>query len=76
MSEEMKRLIAYVEDLYEDTNSYNMVKVRWFDKVDEVGAPLPMDVDDREIFLSLGRQDLNVECIDGMAAVLSAQHYE
>jgi len=76
MSEEMKRLIAYVEDLYEDTNSYNMVKVRWFDKVDEVGAPLPMDVDDREIFLSLGRQDLNVECIDGMAAVLSSHHYE
>jgi hypothetical protein len=76
MSEEMKRLIAYVEDLYEDTNSYNMVKVRWFDKVDEVGVPLPMDVDDREIFFSLGRQDLNVECIDGLAAVLSAHHYE
>ncbi|AQK42903.1 agenet domain-containing protein / bromo-adjacent homology (BAH) domain-containing protein [Zea mays] len=75
MSEEMKRLIAYVKDLYEDTNSCNMVKVQWFDKVDEVGVPLPMDFDDTEIF-SLDRQDLNVECIDGLAAVLSVQHYE
>lgn len=76
MSEEKKRLIAYVEDLYEDTNAINMVMVRWFDKVDEVGVELPSDVCDRDIFFALGLQDLNVECIDGLAAVLSAQHFE
>ncbi|XP_040383186.1 uncharacterized protein LOC102702211 isoform X2 [Oryza brachyantha] len=76
LSEEKKRLIAQVEDLYQDTNSINMVMVRWFDKVDEVGVELPPDVGEREIFFSHGLQHLSVECIDGLAAVLSAQHFE
>jgi hypothetical protein len=57
----MKRLIAHLANLYWDINSCIMVTVQWFGKVDEVGAPLPMNFDDREILFSLGHLVLNVE---------------
>lgn len=64
--------------MYEDVEANNMVLARWLDKVDDDhgAVTLPPNVDDREIFLTYGLQDIRVEWVVGLAAVLSSQHFE
>ncbi|KAF7058842.1 hypothetical protein CFC21_065820 [Triticum aestivum] len=69
--------VAYVEDMYEDGSAKNMVLVRWFEEPDgEHGVALPPDLYCREIFFGYGLQDLRVEFVEGVAAVLNPQHFE
>ncbi|EPS62942.1 hypothetical protein M569_11845, partial [Genlisea aurea] len=76
LSDNYRRLVAHVEDMYEDVEGNKMVLVRWFHKIDEAGIVLPSSYNDKEIFYSLCLQDISVECIDGIATVLGPEHYE
>ncbi|KAH8913205.1 hypothetical protein BDL97_U01100 [Sphagnum fallax] len=74
---EEDRHIAYVEDMYEDKKMRKMLRVRWFHKTNELPCKIPPPAPlARELFFTSFPQVLSVECVDGLATVLSPEHFE
>ncbi|KAH8950280.1 hypothetical protein BDL97_10G076300 [Sphagnum fallax] len=74
---EEDRHIAYVEDMYEDKKMRKKLRVRWFQKTNELPCKIPPPAPlAREVFFTSFPQVLSVECVDGLATVLSPEHFE
>ncbi|CAK9195082.1 unnamed protein product [Sphagnum troendelagicum] len=77
VSTEEDRHIAYVEDMYEDKKMRKKLRVRWFHKTNELPCKIPPPAPlAREGFFTSFPQVLSVECVDGLATVLSPEHFE
>lgn len=74
---EEERHIAYVEDMYEDKKLRKKLRVRWFHKTNELACKIPPPTPHaREVFYTSFPQVLCVECVDGLATVLSPEHFD
>lgn len=77
MAEEKIHHIACLEDMYEDRKARKKVRVRWFHRTNEVvGSIPPPPAHVAEVFITPFRQVLSVECVDGLATILTPEHYE
>ncbi|CAK9195072.1 unnamed protein product, partial [Sphagnum troendelagicum] len=63
--------------MYEDNKMRKKLRVRWFHKTNELPCKIPPPAPlAREVFLTSFPQVLSVECVDGLATVLSPEHFE
>ncbi|XP_073298951.1 uncharacterized protein [Primulina huaijiensis] len=77
MAEKESRYIAYLEDMYEDRKCQKKVKVRWFHHNKEVRGVVSLrNPHPKEVFITPYVQVISAECVDGLAVVLSREHYE
>lgn len=69
--------LAYLEDMYEDKRFQKKVKVRWFHHTQEVKGITPIrNPHPKEVFITPYAQVISAECVDGLATVLTREHYE
>uniref|UniRef100_A0A7N0TY86 BAH domain-containing protein n=1 Tax=Kalanchoe fedtschenkoi TaxID=63787 RepID=A0A7N0TY86_KALFE len=77
MAQERDGYLAYLEDMYEDRKGLYKVKVRWFHHHQEVEGVVPLrNFHPKEVFITPYAQVLSAECVDGLAIVLTPEHYE
>ncbi|CAM8941210.1 unnamed protein product [Rhodiola kirilowii] len=77
MAQERDGYLAYLEDMYEDRKGQQKVKVRWFHHHQEVKGVVPLlNFHPKEVFITPYAQVLSAECVDGLAMVLTLEHYE
>ncbi|CAI9760233.1 unnamed protein product [Fraxinus pennsylvanica] len=77
MGEEGSRYLGYLEDLYEDKHGKKIVNVQWFQFEEEIIDMIPhVNAHPREVFITPHKQEISVECVDSLAAVLTPNHFQ